>query len=145
MMQAMGPMTRLLTGAAGIALIASTFLPWATAPGGADQTGWDLTAGVAALALIAGLIAVAAALTKGTVGLFRPDVSMRAAADLFGVATTLVVGAFLLFDLPDGADAGAGVVIALAGAIVAMAAAGDYRVFKGAPVFPRIRAEGEGE
>ncbi|HEX2128046.1 MAG TPA: hypothetical protein VHF58_02405 [Solirubrobacterales bacterium] len=142
-MQVMQPLTRLVAGVAGAVLVVSTFLPWAGLDGGDDPTGWDLNAGVATLCMVTGLIAIAAAASAGRIGLFRPDISMRAAADVFAVATTVVVAVVLLFDLPDDADAGAGGVIALLAAAAVAGVCGDYRVFRGAPLFPRIDAERE--
>jgi hypothetical protein len=139
----MGSTTRLLTGGAGAVLVVSAFLPWAKASGGGDVTGWDLTAGGAALVLTAGLIAVAAAATGGTVGLFRPDVSLRAAADLFSVATAAVVIVVMLADVPEGADVAYGAVLALLGAVAVAGACGDYRVFRGAPLFPGLEVKDE--
>lgn len=127
---------RPVAGAAGAALIASLFMQWAQGPG-AEYSVWDFEAGVGILTFCTGLIAITAAATDGRVGLFRPDVSMSGAADLFGVATALVVGALALFDLPSATDAGLGVFVALGAAVVVAGVCGDYRVLRGAPLFPR--------
>jgi hypothetical protein len=116
----------------GAILIASLFLPWTS--GSPSESVWGLNAGIAILALSAGVIALIAAATNGQVGLFRPDVSMSGGADLFNVATAVAVGAFLLFDL---ADPGVGAFVALVAATITACACADWRPLKGAPVFPR--------
>jgi hypothetical protein len=128
---------RPVAAAAGAALIASLFTPWAQ-QGGAGQSVWDLEAGVGVLVLLTGLVGIAAAATNGRIGVFRPDVSTGGAADLFGVVTAVVVGAFVAFGLPEGASAGIGAWVALAAAAAQAFACGDYRVLRGAPVFPRV-------
>jgi hypothetical protein len=65
--------------------------------------------------LIAGHVAIVAAITGGRVGFFRPDLSVNGATDLGLVATTLI-GWLIIFDFP----------------------AGDYRTLRGAPLFPPI-------
>ena len=121
----------------GAVLIASLFFPWAEGAG-SGQSVWDVEAGVGALALLAGLIGIAAAAMNGRVGVFRPDVSSSGAADLFGVGTSVAVGAFLLFGLPSGAGVGAGALLALGAAAVQAFACADWRVLRGAPAFPRV-------
>jgi hypothetical protein len=118
---------------AGAALIVAGFLPWAN-----GVSGWELTAGVAALTLVAGLAGMVVGATGGRIGVFRPDVSVRGAADLLGLASTLTVGCVLLFDLPDGTGAELGAYVALIAAAAIAVACGDYRVLRDAPVFPRI-------
>ena len=81
---------QVITGAGGVLLIVSLFLPWADADA-ADQTGFELlTMGDVFLAIV-GLVAIGAALTWGRFGLFRPDVSLTGAADLLGVVATVYV------------------------------------------------------
>jgi hypothetical protein len=136
----MGPGVRAAAAASGGLLIASTFLPWGDAEGG-SMSGWELSSAVSVLAVLAGLAVVVAAATGGRIGLFRPDVSLNGAADLLGIASTVVI-ACLLFDLPAGVDAGWGLVLALAGAIAVMSSCGDYRLLRGAPAFPRLGSGG---
>jgi hypothetical protein len=124
---------RRVVAAAGVALIASVFLPWADGAG-ASSTGWDVAPGIAALCVLAGGAALLGAATNGQIGVFRPDVSSSAAADLLNVATTVAVGAFVLFD---DASPAAGAYLALASAAVAACASADWRVLRGAPLFPR--------
>lgn len=125
---------RLGVGIAGAALALSGFLPW-SGSGGEDATGWEVASGPAALVLLAGLVAVAAAATGGRIGLFRPDVSLRGGADVLGVASSVVLACVLLFDLPDPVY---GAFVALVAAVVVMGLSGDYRVLKGAPAFPPL-------
>jgi hypothetical protein len=123
---------RVMVGVAGTALSLSAFFTWTGA-----LSGWSLNAGIAALCALSGLAAILGASTDGRIGVFRPDVSSIAAADLLNVATTLVVAAYLFADL--GTDAaGFGVWLALVSAAVAACGSADWRVLKGAPVFPRL-------
>lgn len=118
--------------AAGV-LVVSPFLTWE-----GDASAWDTTPAVALLALMTGLIALGAAATGGAVGLFRPDVSMRGAADMLGVATGIVLGYLVLFDLPS-PEAGAFVALGSAWAVAFTCA--DWRVLKGAPAFPAMQQD----
>ncbi|HYF27539.1 MAG TPA: hypothetical protein VD931_17490 [Baekduia sp.] len=128
---------RLVAGAGGGVLLASLFLPWADA-GGERLTGWELwTTGDLAL-LAAAVTALAAALTGGRIGLFRPDLSLSGAADLLGLVSTLLVAWMLVVDFPAGADMQAGAPAALVGALAIAAGVGDYRTLRGAPAFPRL-------
>lgn len=124
---------QLVIGAGGALLIGALFMPWAN-----DRSGWELFATTDVFLLIVGLVALAAAITGGRVGVFRPDVSLNGAADLFAVAATILLAWLAIFDFPDGASREAGLFIALAASIAIAAAAGDYRVFRGASLFPRL-------
>jgi hypothetical protein len=130
--KALGAM-RVIVAAAGVALLVSVFLPWADVAEGGSSA-WDLEPAIAVLCVLAGGAALLAAATDGQIGVFRPDVSSSAAADLLNVAATAAVAAFVLFD-----DAGpaAGAYLALASAAVAACGSADWRVLRGAPVFPR--------
>jgi hypothetical protein len=129
----MTSLTRAVTGAGGIILIASLFLPWAD-----ERTGWEMWTMADLLFLVAGGFAVMAAVTGGAIGVFRPDVSLVGAADLLNVISTLLLVWLVAFDFPEGADREPGVFLALAAAGAIAAAVGDYRVFSGAPVFPKL-------
>jgi hypothetical protein len=131
---------QLITGAGGVLLIVSLFLPW-TDSAGADQTGFELLTMADVFLLIVGLVAIGAAFTWGRFGLFRADVSANGAADLLGVVATIVV-AYFLFDFPSGASREIGVFLALVATIAIAGGAGDYSTLRGAPLFPRID-EGE--
>jgi hypothetical protein len=130
---------QLITGAGGVLLIVSLFLPWASA-GGADQTGFELLTTADVFLLIVGLVATGAALTRGRFGVFRPDLSVSGAADLLGVIATILLAWLILFDFPSGATPEIGVFLALLAAIAILGGSGDYSPLRGAPLFPRIDA-----
>ena len=125
----------LLIGAGGALLIASLFLPWADA-GGASRSGWELWTMADVFFLIAALCAIAAAITGGRFGLFRPDLSLNGATDLFGVVSTVLLVWLIVFDFPAGASREVGAFLALLGAMAIAGGAGDYRTLRGAPLFP---------
>jgi hypothetical protein len=131
---------QLIAGAGGAALIASLFLPWADARG-SSRSGWELLTTLDVFFLIVGLVAIAAALTGGRIGVFRPDVSLNGATDLFGVVCTILIAWLLIADFPSGASRAVGGFVALASAIVVACGAGDYSVLRGAPLFPAIGRE----
>jgi len=138
---------RLITGAGGVLLIVSLFLPWAGA-GQADRTGFELLTIGDVFLLIVGLVAIGAVLTWGRFGIFRADVSSNGAADLLGVVATILLAWLILFDFPSGASREIGVFLALLATIAIAGGAGDYSTLRGAPLFPRIdkggrRASGE--
>jgi len=126
-----GPL-RLIIGGGGALLIASLFMPWAE-----GVSGWEISRTGAIFFLIVGLVALAAAITGGRIGVFRPDVSLNAATDLFSLAACVMVLWLAVFDFPDGASRGVGLFVALFSSLAIAAAAGDYRVTRGAPLFPR--------
>ena len=126
-----------VAGAGGAVLIASLFLPWASADGG-DRNGFELLTMGDVFLLIVGLVAIGAALTWGRFGLFRPDMSVNGAADLLAVAATIALAWLILFDFPPGAGREIGVFLALGATIAIAAAVGDYSVLRGAPPFPRL-------
>ena len=128
---------QLVTGAGGVLLIVSLFLPWAGA-GGTSRTGFELLTIGDVLLLIVGAVAIAAALTWGRYGLFRADVSVNGAADLLGVVSTILLAWLVLFDFPSGASREVGVFLALVAAIAIAGGVGDYSTLRGAPLFPRI-------
>ena len=128
---------QLIAGAGGALLIVSLFLPWAET-GGVSRSGWELWTMADMFFLIAGLCAIAAAITGGRFGLFRPDLTLIGATDLLGLMATVLLAWFLIFDFPAGAHRGIGAVLALIAAITIAAGAGDYRPLRGAPWFPRV-------
>ena len=123
----------LIAGVGGAILIGSLFLTWA-----GDASAWNLMPGPAVVCAMAGLTAITCALSRGRIGFFRPDISVGGAADLLSVATAVMIAWLLLFDLPSGTSAEAGLYVALAAAIAIFMAVGDYAPFRGAPVFPRL-------
>jgi formate hydrogenlyase subunit 4 len=131
---------QLIAGAGGALLIVSLFLPWTDAEG-VSRTGWEALSTADVLLVIAGLVAILAAITGGRIGVFRPDVSLNGATDLFGVVATVLVAWYLAFELPEGATPEAGAFLALIASTAIMGGAGDYRVLRGAPVFPVLPRE----
>jgi hypothetical protein len=127
----------LIAGAGGVLLIGSLFLPWA-GEGTVGRTGWELWTMADLFFLIAGLCAIAAAITGGRIGLFRPDLTLMAATDLLALVAIVLIGWLLIFDFPAGSDREVGAFLALAGAITMAGAAGDYRPLHGASWFPRV-------
>lgn len=130
---------QLITGAGGVLLIVSLFLPWAGA-GGTDRTGFELLTIGDVFLLIAGLVAITAAITWERYGLFRPDLSMNGAADLLGLVATILLVWLILFDFPAGSSREVGVFLASVAAIAIACGAGDYSTLRGAPLFPRVDA-----
>jgi hypothetical protein len=80
--------------------------------------------------LIAGLVAIGAAITGGRIGFMRPDVSLNGVTDLLGVVATVLLLWLLVFDFPADADPAIGVFLALIAAIAIMGGAGDYSVLR---------------
>jgi hypothetical protein len=120
-------------GAGGTLLIGSLFMPWAE-----GRSGWELLTTLDLFFLIVGIVALAAAISGGRFGLFRPDVSLNGAADILSVIATVLIAWLAIFDFPDGASRGAGLFVALAASMGIAGAAGDYRVLRGASSFPRL-------
>ena len=130
-----GPRLGILGG--GVGLLASLFLPWSSSAGG-NRSGFDVLIAADVMLAFGAVVAIAAAVTGGRIGLFRRDLSLNGGADLLGIVATLVVGWWLLFDVPAGGGAEAGAFIALGSAILIASAAGDYGSFRGEPAFPRL-------
>jgi hypothetical protein len=122
-------------------LIISLFLPWSSTDG-IDRDGWQLLPIGDLLVLLVGIVAIAAGLTGGRIGIFRPDLSLNAAADLLALVTVVLLAWLVIFDFPQGASREVGVFVALAAAIAVAAGVGDYRPLQGAPWFPRLRSDG---
>ncbi|MEA2308341.1 MAG: hypothetical protein QOI65_627, partial [Thermoleophilaceae bacterium] len=127
---------QLIAGAGGVLLIVSLFLPWAD-KGGVSRSGWELWTMADVFFLIAGVCAIAAAITGGRFGLFRPDVTLIGAADLLGLVAIVLLGWLLIFDFPAGADREIGAFLALVAALAIAGGAGDYRPLRGASWFPK--------
>ncbi len=125
---------RRVCGAGGALLVVSLFLPWAE-----GVSGWELWTMADFYLLIVGLAGIGTALTGGRVGVFRPDVSLRGAADLLAVIATLLLTWLVVFDFPEGDGREIGVFLALLGAIAVAGGAGDYAPLRGAPWFPKTR------
>ena len=127
----------LVCGAGGAVLIASLFLPWATA-GQGEASGREFLLATDVLFGITGIAAITTALTGGGIGLFRPDLSLRGAADLLGLTSTAVIAWLIFIGFPEGIDPGSGAYIGLASSLVIAFGAADYGIFRGQPAFPRI-------
>jgi hypothetical protein len=126
---------RILAGCGGALLIASLFLPWADGPGDVNRDGWELLTTLDVLLLIVGLHGIAAAITGGRFGYFRPDLSLNGATDILGVVAAILLGWLLVFDFPSGANPQLGVYVALIVDVAVVCGAGDFRV---RTFFPRI-------
>jgi hypothetical protein len=131
---------QLIAGAGGALLIFSLFLPWASVAD-ADRSGWELLTVADVFLLIAGLVAIGTVPTGGRIGLFRPDLSLTAAADLLGLVAIIVIAWLVIVDFPEGGGREVGVFLALAAALTVAAGAGDYRPLRGAPWFPRLESD----
>jgi hypothetical protein len=127
---------RLLAGGGGALLIASLFLPWADFPDGVGRNGWAVLTMSDVFFLIVGLLGIAAAVTGGRFGFFRPDVSLNGATDILGLTAAILLGWLILFDFPSGAGREAGVYLALIGGIAIACGAGDFRVTSFFPKMP---------
>ena len=126
---------RILAGCGGALLIASLFLPWADGPGDISRNGWELLRMSDVLLLIVGLHGIAAAITNGRFGYFRPDLSLNGATDILAVVTALLLGLLLVFDFPSGASPQLGIYVTLIADIAVACGTGDFRV---KTLFPRI-------
>jgi hypothetical protein len=126
---------RLLAGCGGALLIGSLFMPWSESGGGVSQSGWEVLTVSDVFFLITGLFGLAAAITGGRFGFFRPDLSLNGTTDILGVIAAILLAWLIWFDWPSGASRQAGVYLALVAAAVIATGAGDFRVRS---LFPRI-------
>lgn len=127
---------RLLAGFGGALLIGSLFMPWSDNAGVA-QDGWQTLNTWDVFLAITGACGIAAAITGGRFGFFRPDLSFNAMTDIFGVVAGILIGWLILFDFPSGSDRGVGLYVALVGAILVATGAGDFRVKSLFPAIPQ--------
>ena len=117
------------------------FLPWSDAAG-TTHDGWETLSVWDVFLLITGVCGIAAAITGGRFGFFRPDLSFNGMTDIFGVMAGVLIAWLILFDFPSGADRGVGLYVALVGAVAVATGAGDFRIRS---LFPRMPdAEGSG-
>lgn len=126
---------RILAGVGGVLLIASLFMPWAEGPGGTTLNGWEFSTTSDVFFLIVGLCGIAAGLTGGRFGFFRPDLSLNGTTDILGVVATILLVWLIVFDFPAGAGRGSGVYAALIASVAIASGAGDFRVRE---LFPRM-------
>ena len=125
---------RLLAGCGGALLIGALFLPWSETAGVAHE-GWQTLRTWDVFLVITGASGIAAAITDGRFGFFRPDLSFNGMTDIFGVVAGILIAWLILFDLPSGANREVGLYLALAGAVAVATGAGDFRVRS---LFPRM-------
>jgi hypothetical protein len=125
---------RLLAGTGGVLLIASLFISWSEAAG-VTHDGWQALNTWDVFLVITGACGIAAAVTGGRFGFFRPDLSFTAMTDIFGVIAATLIAWLILFDFPSGANREVGVYVALVGAVAVATGAGDFRVRS---LFPRM-------
>jgi hypothetical protein len=95
----------MIAGVAGAALIVSLFLPWF-----GDISGWEGQSSTDIYMLITGVVAIAGALS---IGFNFPGVTASGATALLGAVATILLLWLVIFDFPEGADRGAGIIIAL--------------------------------
>ncbi|MGA8744974.1 MAG: hypothetical protein WB507_03820 [Solirubrobacterales bacterium] len=126
---------RVLAGAGGALLIASLFLPWVDGPGGATRDGWALLRVSDVFFFIVGLHGIAAAITGGRRGYFRPDLSLNGTADILAVVAMILLIWLIAFEFPAGVGRGAGIYLALISSVAIVSGAGDFRAKE---LFPRI-------
>ena len=125
---------RLIAGLGGALLIAALFMPWSDAAG-VTRDGWQTLSAWDVFLAITGICGIAAAITGGRFGFFRPDLSFNGMTDIFGVIATVLIAWLALFDFPSGATREVGLYLALLGALLVATGAGDFRVKS---VFPRM-------
>jgi hypothetical protein len=110
-------------------------MSWSDAAG-VTRDGWQALKTWDVFLAITGACGIAAAITGGRFGFFRPDLSFNGMTDIFGVMAATLLVWFLLFDFASGADRDIGVYLALLGAALVATGAGDFRVkslFPGIP------------
>src|SRR3954451_25372519 len=127
---------RWLAAGGGVLLIASLFMPWSEVTG-VTRTGWETVSVWDVFVVITGVCGIAAAVTGGRFGVFRPDLSFNAMTDIFGVVLTVLIVWLVAFDFPSGASRELGVYVALAAAAVVAPGGGDCRVPSLFPPLPQ--------
>jgi hypothetical protein len=126
---------RLMAGVGGALLIAALFMPWNEGAGGVSRSGWEWLTLSDGLFLITGLFGLAAAITGGRFGFFRPDVSLNGATDIVALVAAILLGWLVLFDWPSGESREIGVYLALAAAVAISTGTGDFKITS---LFPRL-------
>ena len=91
----------------GVLLFIFLFLPWF-----GDLSGWEGQSSTDIYMLITAVVAIAAALMPGNdTGI--PGVTRTGAAALLGIVALVLVLWLLIFDYPEGADRGAGILLSI--------------------------------
>ncbi len=94
-----------IAAAGGALLIISLFLPWI-----GDLNGWESNSTTDLYLLITAVIAIGAAVG---LAIDVPGITMNGATALLGSIATLLLIWLLVFDFPEGADRGIGLILAL--------------------------------
>jgi len=117
----------MIAGVGGAALLLFLFLPWFDG-GGDALNGWEGQSSTDIYLLITAAVAIATAATAGE-AISLPGTTMNGSTALLGVVATVLILWLLLFDFPEGADRGIGIILSLfaAGAI----AYGGYTAAEG--------------
>jgi hypothetical protein len=89
----------------GVVLVISLFLSWF-----GDFNGWETQSTLDIYLLITAAVAIAAAVG---VGFAIPGVTMNGATALLGAVATILLVWLVVFDFPEGADRGIGIILAL--------------------------------
>lgn len=132
---------RLLAAVGGALLIASLFMSWSETAG-VTSNGWQTINTWDVFLAITGACGIAAAITGGRFGFFRPDLSFNGMTDIFGVIAGILIAWLILFDFPSDANREVGVYIALVGAVAVATGAGDFRVRSVFPPMPGAERPG---
>jgi hypothetical protein len=114
---------QMIAAGGGVALFIFLFLPWF-----GDLSGWEGQSSTDIYMLITALFAVGTAVTAGG-GLNLPGVSMNGATALLGGVATVLLIWLVIFDFPEGADRGIGIILSLVAA--AAIAYGGYTAAQG--------------
>jgi hypothetical protein len=128
---------RLLAGVGGALLIASLFMPWSEGPAGTSRSGWEALTALDVLFLTTALFGLAASVTGGRFGFFRPDVSLNGATDMVALVATILLVWLVAFDWPSGVSREIGVWLALGAAAAITTGTGDFRVRSLFPALPQ--------
>jgi hypothetical protein len=96
-----------IAAAGGALLIICLFLPWF-----GDLSGWEGQSSTDIYLLITAVVAITAALGYGFAGNL-PGVSPNGATALLGIVALVLVLWLVIFDFPEGADRGIGILLSI--------------------------------
>jgi hypothetical protein len=116
-------------------------MSWSDAAG-VTHDGWQTLSAWDVFLVITGVSGIAAAITGGRFGFFRPDLSLNAMTDILGVIAGILIAWLILFDFPSGATREVGLYLALIGATAVATGAGDFRVRSVFPKMPNVERSG---
>jgi hypothetical protein len=97
-----------IAGAGGVLLLICLFLPWF-----GDVNGWEGQSSTDIFMLITAGVAIAWAVTGSDGGTNLPGVTKSGATALLGSVALILVLWLVIFDFPDGADRGIGILLAV--------------------------------